>query len=168
MNDDFAHLRPTGRVIILDGYGRVLLLSERSGPNGSTIWMTPGGAAKAGETHAQAAQRELREELGLHLSLQDLGEPVATQRGQFTMRGVRYEADDQFFIVWVDTFTPDMSDLTGIEQELVTGARWWTATELDTTDAVVFPNVLADLVRRLKSSGVPDVPLELKWKEVPR
>jgi 8-oxo-dGTP pyrophosphatase MutT (NUDIX family) len=165
VNDDLVNRRATGRVILLDGRGRVLLLSERSGHAGSTIWMTPGGAAKAGETHAQAAQRELREELGLRVSLRDLGEPVATQRGQFTMRGTCYEAHDQFFVAWVDSFEPDMGGMTEIERELVTGARWWTVAELEKADAVVFPHQLPELVRRLTSSGAPDVPWELEWHQ---
>jgi hypothetical protein len=56
-------------------------------------------------------------------------------------------------------------NLFEIERELVTGARWWTVAELEKADAVVFPHQLPELVRRLTSSGVPDVPWELEWHQ---
>ncbi|MFE1956552.1 NUDIX domain-containing protein [Streptomyces sp. NPDC059479] len=54
-------LREAARVIVLDPENRVLLLSYAE--NGD-FWATPGGSLEPGETHREAALRELREELG--------------------------------------------------------------------------------------------------------
>ena len=58
--------RPAARVIVLDSRGRVLLFrAEFLGRKQLRLWITPGGGLESGETHEQAALRELREETGV-------------------------------------------------------------------------------------------------------
>lgn len=59
-------------VVLRDDLGRVLLVRKR----GTQMWMNPGGKPEAGESPAECAVREVREELGLTLdaaALVDLG-----------------------------------------------------------------------------------------------
>lgn len=54
------------RVLIIDEADRILLVQHWA--RGSE-WSLPGGGVDTGETPAQAAQRELREELGVELPI---------------------------------------------------------------------------------------------------
>ena len=70
-------------VVLRDGDGRILVVRKR----GTTRYMLPGGKIEKGETPAQAAIRELHEEVGAELdpaSLNFLGEwtaPAANEPG---------------------------------------------------------------------------------------
>ena len=75
--------RPTSRWLILDGQGRVLLFRfvYSDGPiAGATFWATPGGAVDTGESYEDAARRELFEETGTLLAVDDDGELLADAR----------------------------------------------------------------------------------------
>ena len=56
--------RATCLCFVLDGEGRVLLIFKKRGM-GSGKWNGPGGKLEAGESAAQAAARETREETGV-------------------------------------------------------------------------------------------------------
>src|SRR5687767_11928479 len=61
--------RQVVRVVVLDVLGRFLLFHTRepTAPELGTWWELPGGGLKPGETHADAAMREIREEAGIIL-----------------------------------------------------------------------------------------------------
>jgi 8-oxo-dGTP pyrophosphatase MutT (NUDIX family) len=83
-----AIVRPAARVLLLDPLGRVLLLRvERPYGLPYAAWLTPGGGLEPGESHEEAALRELREETGI--SGVELGPWVWERRFHFS-RGVVY------------------------------------------------------------------------------
>lgn len=155
--------RRAGRVVMLDHADRVLLLALQRDPEDAVSWITPGGAAEPGESFAEAACREVREELGLVVRPEDLSDPIATQSGVFVTRSARYAADDLFFLVRTEAFIPDMTGRTEEEQTLITGHRWWTADALAATEDRILPPDLAWLVVQVLREGVPDRPHRLKW-----
>ena len=64
--------RPTvavGAVLIDDGR---LLLVERARPPGEGLWAVPGGQVRPGETLVEAVRREVREETGLEVAVDDV------------------------------------------------------------------------------------------------
>lgn len=60
--------------VIRDDEGRLLLV-RRGRPPSAGLWSVPGGRVEVGETPAQAAVREVREETGLDVNI---GELLAT------------------------------------------------------------------------------------------
>ena len=50
--------RDAARVLLLDAADRLLLIAHLPG-DGRTVWTAPGGGLDPGETHEQAAEREL-------------------------------------------------------------------------------------------------------------
>ncbi|MEV6516718.1 NUDIX domain-containing protein [Micromonospora chalcea] len=56
---------PSVSVIVVDDRARVLLVRHAEDGNG---WAVPGGAVDIGESPAQAAVREIREEIGVRIS----------------------------------------------------------------------------------------------------
>lgn len=68
--------------IVRDARGRLLLV-RRGRPPSAGLWSVPGGRVEAGETPAQAAVREVREETGLDVRV---GELLATvEIGEFVV-----------------------------------------------------------------------------------
>lgn len=57
--------RPSARVLCVDHQNAILLLRWCDPSSGAYLWEPPGGGLEAGETHLDAARRELVEETGL-------------------------------------------------------------------------------------------------------
>jgi 8-oxo-dGTP pyrophosphatase MutT (NUDIX family) len=156
MKDAVRHRR-AGRVLVIDPAGRVLLLhgfdpARRDQP----YWFTVGGGIKAGESAAQAAARELREETGIRAAPAELGEPVWNEVAEFSFQGQPYRQDNDFFVLRVATTTVSRDGLEDEEAAVVDGHRWWTAAELDSTGERFYPAELPRLLRDLARSDVTD------------
>lgn len=61
--------RPIAGVAVWVFRGDSVLLAQRGQPPGEGYWSAPGGAIELGETLHQAAQRELREECSIEISV---------------------------------------------------------------------------------------------------
>lgn len=98
---------PCAAVVISDDDGRVLL-SLRARQPFAGMWEVPGGFVELGEHPADAARREVREELGLEVALTGLvGEYVARTEGggwlQITVYSGTVDGDPH----------PDPTEVTG-------------------------------------------------------
>ena len=94
--------RRAGRVLVIDDDDRILLLHgfDPADP-GNPFWFTVGGGADPGESLAEAAARELREEVGRAVDASALGEPVWHRVTEFGFDGVRYLQDEDYFVLRV-------------------------------------------------------------------
>jgi 8-oxo-dGTP pyrophosphatase MutT (NUDIX family) len=111
----------------------VLLLCFADPVTGSRLWVTPGGAVEPGESHEEAAVRELAEETGLRGV--KLGPCVGEHEHSFTWNGQAYQQTDRFYVAWVDG-DPELS-APGLESgEVLVKAAWLEPAELAELDAV--------------------------------
>lgn len=150
--------RPSARVVLLDDADRLLLFSARNKEDGSVRWFTPGGGLAPGESHEQAALRELREETGL--TNVSLGPEIWRGRPWTTVRdGIAYEVRQRYYMARVPAFEVDTSAFEEIEKAAITGHRWWTAADLATSSDVMRPTGLPELLASLLKDGPPDVPI---------
>ena len=159
--------RPSARIVVLDGDGRVLLFRVADPlDNKPPVWITPGGGVEAGESISEAASRELKEETGLIASPADLGHPVAVGRREWEFRGTRLYSEDWYFALRTTAFEPDDTNWTDLERGLHRGWQWWTNLALESTVEVVIPAGLADLARTLCSGEASAEPAVLPWTSV--
>jgi len=148
--------RVAGRVLVVDGSGRVLLLHgyDPARP-GEPYWFTVGGGAKHGESLPEAAARELREETGLTVEPGGLGAPVWNEVTEFGFEGTCYRQEQDYFLLRAGSH-PAVST-AGMDDEeaaFVDGHRWWSVAELESTAESFYPTVLPQLLRDLL--GDPD------------
>jgi 8-oxo-dGTP pyrophosphatase MutT (NUDIX family) len=151
-------------VIVVDDTGSVLLfrvLDPRD--TRPPIWITPGGGIESGETLAGTARRELREETGMDVGIEQLGVPLAVTRGTWTFRGESMYSEDWYFAVRAPRFELSTEGWEPLEHEVHDSWRWWSPTELDTADEIVIPGQLAELIRAIARGDLPDGPRELPW-----
>lgn len=110
-------------VIVRDEAGRVLTVRKR----GTTAFMLPGGKPEPGETPADTAARELREEILVDLRVDDL-RPLGT-----FVAAAANEADT---LVHADVFEAPPVEVTGPGAE-IEELRWLSVDEQPTAGAAL-------------------------------
>ncbi|MCU1583269.1 MAG: hypothetical protein JWO01_2657 [Microbacteriaceae bacterium] len=142
-----ARHRLTSRILVFDADNRVLLfLTKGSVAAQQTRWITPGGGVEPGESHAEAARRELFEETGL--VVEELGQPVWSH--DFTVDYLGGDHDTghaAYYATRTDQFEPAKENWTTDELVDVLETRWWTLSELLSTDQPYEPAELVNLIR---------------------
>jgi 8-oxo-dGTP pyrophosphatase MutT (NUDIX family) len=138
--------RPSARLLVIDPEDRVLLFrfEHRSGPlAGQVFWATPGGGLAPGESYAQAACRELFEEVGLQVD--DPGPELFRRQTVFRLPdGEPAEADERFFLVRVDGLEVSRASWTALEREVMGEHRWWTQDAVRSATETIWPEDLAE------------------------
>jgi len=145
-------VRATSRLIVVDDDGRVLLmLTKAPDTSGVARWITPGGGVDPGETQAEAAIRELREETGQIIT--DPGDVVYVEDFVVPWDDADHtHGHAEFFIVRLPHFEIDDAGWTDDERVDILESRWFTIDELDELDAAddaVEPAALVPLLRRI-------------------
>jgi len=148
--------RPTARVLLVNDENQVFLIKTHFDPELGLEprWLTPGGGIDDGETVLEAAVRELREETGLELAQDDLGDVFVELSGRWDWSdGVHYQTyTDTIFLVHTNDFELDNSGWTEDEHRDVLEWRWWSVSELVDTGESIGPHGLTDHLQRWVAS----------------
>jgi len=115
------------------------------------FWVTPGGEIEPNEEPRDAAVRELREELGLELSVRG---PLYTESNQFELAGEMRDNLDHWFVTRCTADAPKMKGVTEEELAMMQEMRWWSAADVSAALAAgerIFPS---DLAGRMREFGV--------------
>ncbi|NGY65724.1 NUDIX domain-containing protein [Lentzea sp. NEAU-D13] len=143
--------RPSARVVLTDPAGRVLLFQgfDPARPQ-EKFWFTVGGGVEDGEELRDTALREAFEETGVKLAPESLIGPVWRRRAVFSFDGQTFDAEEWFFYARIDgELAVDTSGFNDVEESTITGHRWWSAEELESTEDAVYPVQLAELLPTL-------------------
>ncbi|SDJ17028.1 ADP-ribose pyrophosphatase YjhB, NUDIX family [Frankineae bacterium MT45] len=152
--------RVGARVLLLDPNGRLLLIHEHYdyfGQERRTHWITPGGGIEADETLQQAAAREVYEETGIVIELAPQATPVHRTGRLWSGGGNVYDQVDHFFVVRLEA-EADVVAASPTPEEVASaiGHRWWSASELATTDERLLPPDIANLLARINADDAAD------------
>jgi 8-oxo-dGTP pyrophosphatase MutT (NUDIX family) len=136
--------RVTARVLPVDPSGRVLLLHgwEPNNP-GRTYWFTIGGALDEGEDHADAAVRELFEEVGITITRDELTAPLGVWDNAFAWGDWQVEQTETWFAVAAEPTEANFAGLDAVERDTIDRAAWWTPDDLDRDGTAVIPELTA-------------------------
>ncbi len=147
--------RVSARVLPVCPEGEVLLLQDLDPAVPDVLrWGTIGGALDPGESHREAAVREMYEETGLMADPAALTSPFRRSIGEFSWDGVRYRSENTFFAlplsrevqVSFDHLEPD-------EIDTVVAWRWWTPAALAVAGGAVsddLPEIMAAAVAAVR------------------
>lgn len=139
------------RILCFDSSGAVLLMKWRDVVSGQALWEPPGGGIEPGETSRDAAFRELYEETGLAVELEEAS--VLVER-DYSWLGEHYMHLEEFFRAKV---VLSESELAGIgmarptDEELATFLEWRFVQKerLDDLDGALEPPSLPSVIDRL-------------------
>jgi len=145
-------------VVLVNAAGGVLLLKWRL-QTGGAIWITPGGGLNPGETHAQAALRELAEEVGLRGA--ELGPWIWSREHLLRWNGRQFLQRERFHLLRVEAHEPDRSANDEQERQVIEEIRWWTPDEIAASTEAFSPGRLAELLAPLLEGRLPAQPLEV-------
>jgi ADP-ribose pyrophosphatase YjhB (NUDIX family) len=131
--------RPIVGVGVVVWHGERVLLVQRGKPPRAGHWSLPGGAQQLGETVAQAARREVMEEVGLEVALGDI---VAT------VDLIERDPDDRvrYHYTLVD-FVAEASSAPLRPGSDAADARWFSLAEIEPL------GLWAETVRVIKLAG---------------
>ena len=151
--------RHAARVLLIDEADQVLLVRFEDPDSREIWWAAPGGGLERGETHEDAARREIREETGLEKV--ELGSWIWSRRHVFRLGGILYHQHERYFLTRVASFRPRVLHLERDEAQAFRDLRWWSPAELAASGDRLVPADLSALLCDLLAHGPPVQPLDV-------
>jgi 8-oxo-dGTP pyrophosphatase MutT (NUDIX family) len=159
-------IRKTARLILLNPQSEVLLMnirskdvSDPSNPIEKPFWVTIGGKIEDGENLFEAATREVVEETGHENVI--IGPPIWQGSVVLNWKGVPTELQETFVVAHTDKYEVVRDGLSQEEQEVVQKYKWWSVSELQSTNDIIIPRDLAKLLPDIIVGNYPETVMQI-------
>lgn len=152
-------VRRAARALVIDDEDRVLLFRGEL-PDRRPWWFAPGGALDGDESYEEALVRELAEETGISVHIDELQSPVWSRHVPFRWRGVDELHDERYYVVRVSSNAVDSSRMLDAERDVIREHRWWTVDEIANSADQFSPRRMAVLLRPLLRGEMAMTPLD--------
>jgi RimJ/RimL family protein N-acetyltransferase/ADP-ribose pyrophosphatase YjhB (NUDIX family) len=146
----------SARAVLLTPGGSILLM-EVTGGEGS-LWITPGGRRRPGESAGDAVVRELHEETGLRRN--QSGPEIWVRHGTYVVDDEKLHERERFFLFPTEEFKPAREGMEVEERERFLSFRWWKLADVVSSTELFVPRRLGSLLEDLQRNGPPSQPLE--------
>lgn len=148
MTSQVLEERFCSRLIIVNRAGELLLFQYKD-EHQSPFWATVGGELQPGESHLDAACRELLEETGQKLPI---GPMVRSRDAIYPVaRSVPAQWRERYFLVRTpDRLVPSSASWTEEERSTIQAWKWWRLDEMQRSSEKFIPEWLAELAESLE------------------
>jgi 8-oxo-dGTP pyrophosphatase MutT (NUDIX family) len=150
--------RTAVRLLPVSPEGRILLLQAQDPARpGDLHWISVGGGVDPGETHEQAAVRELFEETGIEAPVDVVVGPLGEGIHPFSWDGVDYVSHSRFYAMALPAdVSVHFEGLDAGEVGNILRAEWWTPEELEadgTAASADMPEMMRAAIAAVLSGG---------------
>lgn len=156
--------RSAVRVVLRDAAGSVFLFRtvDAADPGAQVWWELPGGGVELGESPAETAVRELREETGFVVDVSVVSTPRWQRSASYARRRLRYLQHEVVVEARIATVGPEpvVDGRTAIERVEYVGHRWWRPEDLAGSAERFFPGRLPALLGPFLDGEDIDEPFE--------
>lgn len=157
--------RQVVRMVVLDADDRVLLFHTREpvAPEFGSWWELPGGGIEPSEDEATAAVRELREETGLIVDTDMVGEGTWRRLASFRHGANRHVQHEVVLAIRLSSRRPrvDLANQQSHELEVYFDWAWWDIERIvEAQDQVFYPRSLPSCLRPFLAGQEIDEPME--------
>lgn len=144
--------REAARVLVIDEREQILLIRGRdpSRPEIGSWWYAPGGGLEPGESHQEAAMRELWEETGHRAKIES--SPIWEREIEFTFNGIDYQQRELYFLIHTKGFEPIPQVLSELEKASLLEPKWWSLSELIEIPDLIYPDAIRTNFHELLNS----------------
>ena len=151
-------IRPAARVLLFDRDDRLLLFRAVFPERDIRLWITPGGGVHDGESHEEAAHRELWEETGIRDAT--IGPCVWVRRHLTEFQGRPFDLQERYFVARIDAADVISDHRQQDEMAFLAEHRWWTVDEIAGSSDWFAPRRMAELLPSIVAGVYPVEPID--------